>query len=229
MRDGERDLKNALPWDEISPVAFPFLNKDNHGLSMVSEDLLSFLRAQSEARRETLEEFQFLMQNIDRAQTRHERRDISLNMAARQAERTDDRAFNDWVRTERERLSMEKPFDSEVIELAVTQRLNRAHQEKLRETPLPNGRDRANQFYQKVFYFQESPDEDIREIWVEFFDYRNLQNHTAQIAANLNEAGFELFDESSLNTLLGRFHNMDRGSDFDVPGTFRQTFWRSAH
>lgn len=223
LRDGERDLKNALPWDEIEPVPFPFLQRTDHGLSMVSPDLLDFLRVQSSARQESLEEFQFHATAIERARVRHERRDISLNKALRQVERVEDRAFNDWARTERERLSMAKPFNSEVLELAVTQRLNRTHQEKLRETPLPNGRDRANQFYQKVFYFQESPGDEIREIWVEFFDYRNLQNHAAQIAADLQSAGFDIMTENKISTLLARFHNTDRGSTFDVEGTFLAT------
>ncbi|WP_269523929.1 carboxy terminal-processing peptidase [Coraliomargarita parva] len=80
---GESDLDHALPWDKIDAV--DWLN-DWAKIGVASPDapgLLDSLQASSQARQDSLDEFQFLKQQIDWRHQRFEEKEISLNLKQR--------------------------------------------------------------------------------------------------------------------------------------------------
>jgi carboxyl-terminal processing protease len=80
---GEDDLPHALPWDEVEAVDWitnwPKLNVD----SPADPKLVQSLAASSQARQDSLEEFQFLREQIKWRQTRFEEKAVSINLKQR--------------------------------------------------------------------------------------------------------------------------------------------------
>lgn len=96
LKSGERELPQALVWDEIQSTQFDGSPLDPH--------LLTPLREASLARQETLDEFQYLRKNIDWFSVRQEQKDVSLNLEERIAQRDADKAFREAMDAERKRL-----------------------------------------------------------------------------------------------------------------------------
>jgi carboxyl-terminal processing protease len=80
---GEDDLPHALPWGEVEPVDWinnwAKLNVD----SPEDPALIEALAAASQARQESLEEFQFLKKQIEWRRQRYEEKAISVNLEQR--------------------------------------------------------------------------------------------------------------------------------------------------
>ena len=80
---GEDDLPHALPWDEVAAVDWvnnwAKLNVD----SPEDPSLVQELAAASQARQESLEEFQFLKKQIEWRRQRYDEKAISVNMKQR--------------------------------------------------------------------------------------------------------------------------------------------------
>jgi len=80
---GEDDLPHALPWDEVKPVDWinnwAKLNVD----SPEDPALVQTLAEASQARQESLEEFQFLKKQIEWRRQRYEEKAISVNLKQR--------------------------------------------------------------------------------------------------------------------------------------------------
>ena len=93
---GERDLPNALVWDEIPTTFFDGRPLDTR--------ILEPLRAASLARRTELGEFTYLTESIDWFRDRRDRKTISLNLTVRLAQREADKAFEARMEEELERL-----------------------------------------------------------------------------------------------------------------------------
>jgi carboxyl-terminal processing protease len=93
---GEGDLPRALVWDEI-PTAF-FEGEP------LPPELLAPLREASLARQASLEEFSHLDERISWFRSRQERREISLNLSERRAQREADRAYGERMDEEIARL-----------------------------------------------------------------------------------------------------------------------------
>ena len=93
---GERDLPNALVWDEI-PTSF-------FDGTPLNARILEPLRAASLARRAELEEFVYLTESIDWFRDLRDRKTISLNLTERLAQREADKAFEARMDEELERL-----------------------------------------------------------------------------------------------------------------------------
>ena len=80
---GESDLPHALPWDEINPVDWE-KNWQNLTLSDGQEQTLETALAQkSEERQQSLEEFEFLQEQIEWRRVRYEEKAISLSLEQR--------------------------------------------------------------------------------------------------------------------------------------------------
>ena len=80
---GESDLLHALPWDEINPVDWE-KNWQNLTLSDGQEQTLETALAQkSEERQQSLEEFEFLQEQIEWRRVRYEEKAISLSLEQR--------------------------------------------------------------------------------------------------------------------------------------------------
>jgi carboxyl-terminal processing protease len=219
IQRGESELKNALAWDVIPAVEFKPPEGAN-GFGMVSPELIAELAERSARRMDTLDEFDFLRRQLDWYRDRHERKEWSLNLAVRRAERTELEARRDAFEQERRQLSAGERFPSVQVDLAVTVRRDEAHQQKLHNTPLPDGSPRAGQVYQKVYYHADA--DDIREVWIEYIDYEKLLPNSAELATQLTAAlGAEVTGET-MHGILNRLRNADRGGNFNVLDPFRE-------
>jgi len=220
LMEGESDLPHALEWDTITPINFVPPESGQKGFSFLDKPLFSFLTAQSCERQQTLEEFDFLRRKIEWMRERSEEKSASLNLAARLERKAADKAFQDALEDERNRLSKADSFAVTSVDLEITRQKEASHQAKLRENPLPDGRPRANQFYQKVFYYQAEPDGEIKELWVEYFDYERALDKAAELAALIAEKTGVDVSETEMSEVLTRLKNADRGSDFNPTDPF---------
>lgn len=93
---GERELPNALVWDEVKSSFF-----DGKPLPAT---LVSTLRDASAKRQTELEEFSFLKRNIDWFKSRQEQKLVSLQLEERQKQKEADKAFDKQTKSERVRL-----------------------------------------------------------------------------------------------------------------------------
>ncbi|MCC5833357.1 MAG: carboxy terminal-processing peptidase [Opitutales bacterium] len=224
LLEGEKDLENALAWDKITPVEFTPRSAQREYFSQVDSSLLSALQDRSQERMQTLEEFDFLKRHIDWFRERDELKEISLNLELRQADKSKVEEMRNAFREERRSLGEALAYSYEKVDLALTKKRDQAHQEKLRETPLPNGMPRANQFYQKVYYHLDEETDDIHEIWVEYISYERMLPHADEIAVVLTEAYQTEVTEAEVETLLNRFRNRDRTASFNPIKTF-ENLW----
>ena len=214
--DGESDLDNALSWDHISPIIYQLPERSNPDFALVQNNLLETLSTKSRLRQDQSEEFAFLKENIAWYKERHDMKYVSLNLEERRKEKEQLEEIRDRFEDIRDKLSEQLTYEVEPVKLDLTKLKEEAHQEKLVSTPLPGGRERANQFYQKVFYYQAAPGEKIHEIWVEYFDYDKALEESEALAALLQEATGIEFSEADTREILTRFKNKDRGTDFNV-------------
>lgn len=217
---GESDLPNALAWDEIDPLDWDTEDASVPRDGMVRPSLLEAVRAASAYRQNQLEEFQYLQENIDWFRERQDRKEFSLDLATRKAQREADEAFRDKMDERREDLRRFS-YPSEEINLAITDEKEAQHQEKLATSTLPDGRAKANAYFQKVYYY-EHDDGTIAEIFVEALDYDKAKKEVARVATVINDELDVTIDEEALSDLLGHFENADPGNDFNVERTFAQ-------
>lgn len=227
LLDGEADLDNALSWDQIQPIEFQLPERQDTDFAILRNDLLGKLKQRSELRQADLEEFTYLQKNIAWFEERHEKDTVSLNLEERRREKEEIEEMRDFFEQRREDLSKELAYKVTPVDLDLTEKKEAAHQAKLRETPLPNGKPRANQFYQKVFYYQDSEDEKIHEIWVEYFDYEKALDELDAFTALFREAYDPEISKEAIKDVLTRFKNRDLGSDFNVLKPFRQVLGES--
>ncbi|NDV61701.1 tail-specific protease [Puniceicoccales bacterium CK1056] len=219
--DGEADLDNALSWDQIEPITYQLPERKNADFAIARPDILESVKSISEARQAESEEFAYLKENIAWYKERHDRKSVSLNLEKRRAEKEELESKRDYFDDTRDSLSRELKYVAKSVDLDLTEKKEKAHQAKLASTPLPNGQDRENQFYQKVFYYKSPEDEKIHEIWVEYFDYDAAIKESEAIAAVLSEAYDQSFTTDQMSEILTRFKNTDRASGFDVLDPFR--------
>ncbi len=221
LMEGEADLDHALSWDHIAPVVYQLPERSNPDFSMVSDDLLSRLSEKSRERQENYEEFDYLKEHIAWFKERHDQKTVSLNLEVRRQEKEEIEARRDHFDELRDELSDKLALEVHPVELAITDEKEAAHQQKLHNTPLPGGVPRANNFYQKVFYYQ-APDEDkIHEIWVEYFDYEKALKDVPEIATLLADASGLDISEEQTTEILTRLKNTDRGADFNILEPFK--------
>ncbi|MCC5022359.1 MAG: carboxy terminal-processing peptidase [Candidatus Synoicihabitans palmerolidicus] len=96
MESDEGFLPHALVWDEIETTQFDGAPLDNH--------ILTPLREASLARQDSLDEFQFLRENIDWFTERQEQKMVSLNLEERIAQRNANKAYRDQMDEHRKAL-----------------------------------------------------------------------------------------------------------------------------
>lgn len=218
LLDGEADLDNALEWDQIAPIPFELPHKDE--LATVNDTLLDALRNAHAQRLASLPEFQFLTEQIDWIRERDAQTTVSLNLAERTAEKDTTEARRDAFEARRKALAAAADWLPTDVDLDLTASKEAAHQSKLASTPLPNGSPRANAFYQKVFYYQPSPSDPIKEIWVEFFDYSKALDDPATFTALFAEHLLPSISEDETIQILTALKNADRFADFSVEAHF---------
>ena len=117
---GEDDLSHALPWDEVTPVDWV---NDWAKLKVASPQdpnlVLTLLKA-CEARQGSLEEFQFLSEQIRWRRKRYEEKTISINLSQRIEQKIQDKEYIDQLDSAYEALS-ENDYESEEFLLRVAE------------------------------------------------------------------------------------------------------------
>ena len=216
---GESDLPNAMEWDTIDPLYWNPRDTVADGGAQVDPDLINFLRELSVDRQDTLEEFSFLTRNITRFKQKQEEKEFLLNEEFQTERKEADNEYREKRDAERDRLNENRYAAQEVL-LEVSLKQEALHQEKLRNSLLPNGKTKSNSYYQKVFYYHPEPDSAIREVWVEHIDYERTLHHTAEIAAALSELSGVAFGEESISGLLQYFKNAETSDEFNVEQAF---------
>lgn len=212
--ESESDRRYALEWDQIEPISFRIPEKGSRPGVFVTRELIAELEARSQERRHVLPEFDFLDRNLEWFRERYERKEFALNLEARQEERKRERELRDAFERERRQLARDAT-DPVRIELALSAQKREEHQAKLRANPLPDGGTRANRYYQRVFYYEMEPGGEIREIWVENFNYHDAIAHSADLAEILSEEFGEEITETEMEAILTTLRNADPGAEFN--------------
>lgn len=221
LMDGEADLDNALSWDHIDPITYTLPESANPDFAVLRNDILGQLEQSSSFRQANLEEFDFLRQNVAWYEERHDKEEVVLNLELRRQEKEELEQVRDSFDNQRDQLSKRLAYKVNSVDLDLTDKKEAAHQAKLRETPLPDGRNRSNQFYQKVFYYDDPEKDKIHEIWVEYFDYDKALDSAAELATVLSTASGMTVSTEVMTETLTLFKNRDRGAAFDVLEPFR--------
>ncbi len=211
---GEADLPNVMEWDKISPADWDFSDSLLPDGSLYTDKLVEKLRERTEQRREELEEFALLQRQIEWFRERQERKEYSLNIEKRQAQREKDNAFRDQHESERDRLRLELRWDQEEVLLDLTAKMRNQHQEKLLESPLPDGRSKINEYYQRIFYYQPSADAPVEEIQVVRLDYERALRNLPDFTEHLNESLGVDIPQEALEAALTTLDRADRISEF---------------
>ena len=95
------------------------------------------------------------------------------------------------------------------------------HQEKLRESILPNGKNKANAYYQKVFYYETDQDGDIKEVWIENFDFEKLLKDSEAIAQLLSLESSNPIEVSDIEDLLQSLKTAETSDELNVEKAFQ--------
>ncbi len=217
----ESDLPNALVYDAIEPLEWDPEKTAVPSAGMISAGLLKHLREQSAARRESLEEFHYLDRLLDWYQgEKEEQEKVPLNLEVRRQDKEEDKAFRKKMQREETRLSQNN-FPSRKIPLDLAGEKEAQHQEKMQNTPLPDGRPKANHFYQTVFYYQAEPGGAIKEVFIDRFDYEKMLDRSRELTDRLTKAAGGKISLQKIRELLQHFKNSESGSDYQPEKQFR--------
>lgn len=218
---GESDLPNALVWDAIDPLDWNPQDTLASGGVHIDDNLIDYLREMSDRRVEGLEEFTYLKRSIDWYKGKQDLEEFSLNLEERRLQRDlDDRLIEELDKA-RELLSENRFHRTEIL-LNVSLVRKREYQEKLHSTLLPNGKPRANAYYQKVFYYLPSEEESIEEIWVENFNYEKILKRSGEVTEYLSESASVDLDEKAVSNILKYLKTAETSDEFNVKHTFTE-------
>jgi len=112
---GEGDIINAMATDSVKPVPLVLHGDGLWRNFLVSDSLIAQLRAQSEARQNSLNEFALIKQRIAWEKSREDAKEISLNYDTRMAERRHDMAFRDELKKNIEDLAKNNFKSTEIL------------------------------------------------------------------------------------------------------------------
>lgn len=222
LKIGESDLPNALIWDEIEPVSFNRKLSTLPSGPIINDELIARLKEASAQRQANLEEFRYMSRVIERFRERQEQKEFSLNLSKRLEKKEQDSAWREESEAERKRLAAAMPFTQRNIKLDLTGAQDAVHQSKLANALLPNGLPRANNFFQKIYYYQADPSSDIKEVFVETLDYEKALKNSAELAKTLSEATGHEITNANLRAFLQYMRSADRGSDIQVEAKFSE-------
>jgi carboxyl-terminal processing protease len=216
---GETDLDHYLPWDSITPTLWNKADVIVPGGTMVTPALLADLNANSQKRMTALPEFDFLKQSIARFKEIDNRKDISVNESVRRKERDDSKAFRNRMEDWLDKMKADNSYPRENILLALSVKQNATHQAQLHEGVLPNGRPRADNYYQKIYYFEDA-DKNIHPIKVETINYESALRKCDEVASVMSDVIGTKVKPETAKEILQHLQSSDPGSNFDVEGTF---------
>jgi carboxyl-terminal processing protease len=218
---GETDLDHYLPWDSIAPAIWDKSAVIAQSGIQVTKPLLDVLEKDSAARQSTLPEFDYLRQVIAKFREIDDRKDVSLNEDVRRNEKDDEKVFRNNMEDRMDEMKADGSYKRSEVLLSLSERKNYKHQQQLHEGVLPNGRPRANNYYQKIYYYEDENGE-IHAVNVEKFSFESALRKSAEIAGVMTKSlGHEVKEETAVG-ILRRFRNSDPGADFNVEATFKE-------
>lgn len=218
---GETDLDHYLPWDSIRATSWDKTQVIAPGGSEATAPVLAYLSGLSAQRRTALPEFDYLGQSIARFRDFDNRKDISVCESVRRKERDDAKTFRNRMEDWRNSMRASSAYASTDVFLRLSEQKNTAHQAQLHEGVLPNGRPRANNYYQKIYYYEDAKG-DIHAVNVERIDYETALRHAADIAKVMGDSIGRPVEADTATKILQSFSNADRGSNFNVDATFAE-------
>jgi len=136
----EKDMPHALAWDEIPASKF-----DGH---LMPPEIIAALRAASEKRQDTLEEFAYLRKGNDRFATQYKDKTISLNLDDRRAQKDADKTFNKDQDIERDRLAKTVGYNSTEFLVVPDKPKNRTAETDAAEKKKQTEEKKAEEFQQ---------------------------------------------------------------------------------
>ncbi len=217
---GESDLPNALVWDAIKPLTWDIQDTYTSKSARVNLELLLHLKMLSNERQEELDEFSLLDSRIQWLKVKQDQTEYSLNLESRRVQRDLDKLSTEEMDLMREQLNSNR-FSRKEITLEVRREKEKEHQEKLRESILPNGKNKANAYYQKVFYYETDQDGDIKEVWIENFDFEKLLKDSEAIAQLLSLESSNPIEVSDIEDLLQSLKTAETSDELNVEKAFQ--------
>ena len=129
---GEASLPHALMWDEIRSA--PFVGKP------LSRNFVAPIAQASHDRQQSLEEFTYLQQSVNRFKEQVEHKTVSLNLEERQAQKKSDTEFKKKLDSELARLA-KKDFAKREVKLDAVIAAEKANPKPPAVTPTPAPED----------------------------------------------------------------------------------------
>lgn len=138
---GEDDLPHALPWDSIEKA--DWVNDwEKLNFDAVDPEMESALLAASEKRQESLEEFQFLREQIAWRRQRFDEKEISLNLEQRIEKKISEQSYVEKLDDEYEALS-DRNYPSEEYILKIAEEQEALSKRNLAERPVETADEAA--------------------------------------------------------------------------------------
>lgn len=221
---GESDLPNALEWDAINPIEWEKTNLfSEKNKNWAHDGLIEKLIQKSLKRQEKLEEFAYYKNSLDLFKEKQDKKMISLHLEKRKAQKEKDILFKEEMET-RQKALRKNHFAYQEVLLDISQTRKEIHQEKLKNAYLPNGKLKPNQYHAKVFYYQPKKDGEIKEIWVEGFDYEKLLKHNDELLAFLSQKTQKTLNPKDLEAILTQLKNSDKSTEFHLYQIFEKQY-----
>lgn len=211
---GESDLPHALPWNTIPPVKWT-RPKDTPSLSMLNLTTRRALIQKSAARQQDLPEFKYLSEIVSRLSAKQAEKSLSLNYDIRLKDKQLNEAFS--VESEKKRRALGRDrFASAPVLLDISWQMKGEHQQKLKNTPLPDGRARANEVYENVFYYFPAGALEVKEVKADKLDYDALSAYSDTISQRLGLTPVQV------SALFAQFRRGTERNEFNIRQNFEK-------
>jgi carboxyl-terminal processing protease len=210
---GESDIPHALPWDQI-PTARWSYREGWEGVDRLDSKTRNYLVEESQKRMENLPELIYLKDITEHAKMRYEQKQKWLNYDLRSREKKLDEKFKQTSEARRLELAKNNYASADVL-LDIDWKLKAEHQAKLQQTPLPDGRARAGNAYENVYYYSNG--DEIREIRADSIDYEAIGDYTDQLAVATG------LTPDKIGELINQFKLADERAEFNINEIFAKT------
>jgi carboxyl-terminal processing protease len=211
---GESDLPHALPYDTIAAARTQKTDAWDT-ISILDDAKRSYLKEQSQSRRQDLPEFHYLTSVVSRLTARANEKSLWLNYDLRQKEKQLDETFA--VDSEKELKSLSKDrYPSADVLLDISWKMRSEHQQQLKDAKLPDGSPRLNVVVGNIFYYEPKGSMEVKEIDAQKIDFESLLAENVQLSAKLG------LTPEQMKKVLEQFKQGEERSEFDVADNFKK-------
>lgn len=216
---GESDIPHALPWDTIAAVSW---NKsdDWKKVSLLDDATREKLIELSSQRQNDLPEFKYLNEVVSRLKAKQAEKAVSLNFDVRLKEKQLNENWTAESEKKRRELSPLRYASADVL-LDISWQMKAEHQQKLQNTPLPDGSPRAGAVYENIFYFAPEGGLDIKEIKADKLNYEALATYADTLGKKLG------LTSAQMQNLFDRFKQASTRDEFNIRTNFEKALGTS--